>query len=227
MMFPKEKEHLVLENAGLVKLMASRVIRKYKSAAFDIEDLMQIGFIGLMRAIEKFDPDKGYTFSTFACSYIKGYMMREGDRTYGSVTAGVHVMMLSRTIRARGHENEDPKELAKTYKYTADMIRNAQRYARIKVLSNDFIAQRDDGQESDLEFQNLFMTDNSDEEKAIVNEFISMLKPQHQEIINRVMKGEMLTEIARDWGKSRQRVHNMRYEIQDKWNKYERGLRKI
>lgn len=44
------------------------------------EDLMQTGYEGLMQAVRRFDPEKGAKFSTFAFSYIRGYMYKEARR---------------------------------------------------------------------------------------------------------------------------------------------------
>ena len=46
------KERLITQNAGLVKKVAS----KYASWGFDMDDLMQLGFVGLVKAINSFMP---------------------------------------------------------------------------------------------------------------------------------------------------------------------------
>lgn len=223
MTFPTDKEHMVLDNMGLVRMVAGRMVRKYKGPMVEFDDLMQMGSLGLMRAVEKYDPSRGYAFSTFATYYIKGYMMRESDRVSGSVGASVHVMMLSRTIRARGQENEDPAELAKIYKYSVGTIKNAQYYAKMKVKSLD----RKADPEGETDFYNLMFEEHDNDENLIATEFLATLKPQYQEIIRESMKGRMLTEIAADWGKCRQSVHAMRVRVQKKWERYERGLEKV
>jgi len=56
-------------NLGLVKKEASHWTRQC-SESYD--DLLQVGSIGLIRAIDRYDYDKGYAFSSFAIPYIKG-----------------------------------------------------------------------------------------------------------------------------------------------------------
>ncbi len=56
-------------NFGLVKKEVYNWINQYQES---YEDLLQVGCMGLLRAIEKFDLEKGYAFSSFAIPYIRG-----------------------------------------------------------------------------------------------------------------------------------------------------------
>lgn len=66
------RNQLVKLNTGLVRKVAHRVRRQ---CAEPYEDLEQIGYIGLIRAIERFDPHQGCAFSSFAVPYIRGEML--------------------------------------------------------------------------------------------------------------------------------------------------------
>lgn len=66
-----EKKELALANIGLVYSMANSFARKGEEARLSVDDLIQEGFFGLIDAVEKFDLEKGYEFSTLACSLIK------------------------------------------------------------------------------------------------------------------------------------------------------------
>ena len=66
------RNQLVRLNAGLVRKIAHRV--SYQCSE-PYEDLEQIGHIGLIRAIERFDPSQGCAFSSFAVPYIRGEML--------------------------------------------------------------------------------------------------------------------------------------------------------
>ena len=66
------RNRLVKLNAGLVRKIAHRVSHQ---CAEPYEDLEQIGYIGLIRAIERFDPTQGCAFSSFAVPYIRGEML--------------------------------------------------------------------------------------------------------------------------------------------------------
>lgn len=47
------------------------ICKKYGSMGFDLEDLVQEGVVGLLKAVERFDPDRGFKFSTYATWWIK------------------------------------------------------------------------------------------------------------------------------------------------------------
>lgn len=66
------KTRLVMENTGLVKKIAAKFI----SEDHELEDLIQIGYIGLLRAVEKFDPAFDVMFSTYAVPMIMGEIKR-------------------------------------------------------------------------------------------------------------------------------------------------------
>lgn len=66
------RNQLVQLNAGLVRKIAHRVSHQ---CAEPYEDLEQIGYLGLIRAIERFDPAQGCAFSSFAVPYIRGEML--------------------------------------------------------------------------------------------------------------------------------------------------------
>lgn len=66
------RNKLVQLNAGLVRKIAHRM--SYQSTE-TYEDLEQIGYLGLIRAIERFDPSHGCAFSSFAVPYIRGEIM--------------------------------------------------------------------------------------------------------------------------------------------------------
>ncbi|MEM8809307.1 MAG: RNA polymerase sigma factor SigF [Cyanobacteria bacterium P01_G01_bin.38] len=68
----KLRNDLVRLNAGLVRKIAHRVSHQCSEP---YEDLEQIGYLGLIRAIERFDPSQGCAFSSFAVPYIRGEML--------------------------------------------------------------------------------------------------------------------------------------------------------
>lgn len=68
----KLRNQLVELNIGLVRKVAHQVSRK---CAEPYEDLEQIGYLGLIRAIERFDLHQGSAFSSFAIPYIRGEML--------------------------------------------------------------------------------------------------------------------------------------------------------
>jgi RNA polymerase sigma-B factor len=69
---PRLRDVLVDRHAGLVR----RLARRFAHRGEDIDDLVQVGFWGLLLAIERFDPDYGVQFATFASPTITGELKR-------------------------------------------------------------------------------------------------------------------------------------------------------
>lgn len=68
----KLRNQLVEIHKGLVRKMAYKFVHQCHEP---YEDLEQIGYLGLIRAIERFDPSQGYAFSSFAVPYIRGEIL--------------------------------------------------------------------------------------------------------------------------------------------------------
>jgi len=66
------RNKIVQENAGLVRQVAHHYANRSKEP---YEDLQQVGYLGLIRAIEKYKPNQGCTFSSFAVPSIRGEIL--------------------------------------------------------------------------------------------------------------------------------------------------------
>lgn len=66
------REKLIVENTGLVKNIAL----KYINSGYEFEDLLQIGFIGLLKAVDRFNTAYDVMFSTYAVPLILGEIKR-------------------------------------------------------------------------------------------------------------------------------------------------------
>lgn len=70
------RDALIVHYADLVKYVASRVAAGLPQSV-DQNDLVSYGIFGLIDAIEKFDPDRGYKFETYALARVKGAILDE------------------------------------------------------------------------------------------------------------------------------------------------------
>ena len=68
----KTRNDVVMENIGLVYL----VLKRFQDRGYGTEELFQIGTEGLIKAVERFDPGKGFAFSTYAVPMIMGEIRR-------------------------------------------------------------------------------------------------------------------------------------------------------
>ncbi len=69
---PRRRDELILAHQNLVRYLAS----KFANRGIPLEDLAQVGMIGLVNAVDRFDPDRGIKFSTFATPTIVGEIRR-------------------------------------------------------------------------------------------------------------------------------------------------------
>lgn len=97
---PEENENLLInKNMGLVKTIA----RRFLFSGTEYDDLVQIGTIGLLKAIRNFDNDRGVMFSTYAVPVITGEI-KKYLRDNGAVK-------VSRTIREQYLKLQKAKEI--------------------------------------------------------------------------------------------------------------------
>jgi len=73
---PREREKLIIHYLGLVKYVAGRLAAGLPDSV-EIDDLVGSGMLGLMKAIEAFDPGKEVKFETYALPRVRGAMLDE------------------------------------------------------------------------------------------------------------------------------------------------------
>jgi RNA polymerase sigma-B factor len=97
-----ERERLIESNLPLVTAVA----RRYEGRGAELEDLVQVGAIGLIKAIDRFDPARGSSFASFATPTIEGEIRHHlRDRT-SPLRIPRELQHLSRQVRRRRGELE-------------------------------------------------------------------------------------------------------------------------
>jgi len=73
-MYRKSRKEIILENLPLVKKVASKIYRRLPEGTVEFEELVNVGVIGLMKAVDKYDEAKA-KFSTYAYIKIRGEIL--------------------------------------------------------------------------------------------------------------------------------------------------------
>lgn len=138
--------HIVERNLGLVYSMIGR----FSNRRTDEDDLLSDAMLALTRAADRFNPWRGYRFSTYACNVIARALMRRGKResNYRRLFPVQHDASFERAVKT----NDPDSEL-----YVERLRRVLQQnVCALTEMETQILAQRfPDGQESKLTFQEI------------------------------------------------------------------------
>ena len=215
------RNKMIRSNLRLVISIAKR----YVNLGVPLSDLIEEGNIGLMKSVEKFDPDRGFRFSTYSAWWIKQGVSRaiidQGKMIRVPVYMNEEILKYKKTIEKLTHKlKRIPRvgEVAKRMKVSVDRIRELDR-SIAKMSSLDApIGDSGEGQIKDIiEDVNVASPDAQlevffDKERAIG--FLELLNARERKIVELRYGLEdgnthTLAEIAKTLGVSRERVRQI------------------
>ena len=218
------REQLIVANTRLVVNIAKR----YRGRGLSFLDLIQEGNLGLIKAVEKYDPTRGYRLSTYATWWIRQSVTRAVADQGRTIRIPIHmsakISRLYRTARRLEQEHDrrpTPEEIAQELGLKPQKVR-----WMLKVSRFPLSLERPVGEERDSELGALIKEDSTPQPKESAHlrllrdeleEVLSTLSPREARILRLrfgLQDGRCYTleEIGHKFGLTRERIRQIQHK---------------
>ena len=222
------RRKLLLSNTRLVVSIAKR----YQGLGLPLPDLIQEGNLGLIKAVERFDPDRGVRLSTYATWWIRQTISRAAGDSGRTIRLPINQGQRWGRLRRAREEliqelGRDPllEELAEATDLTLDQVQHTVNAAREPVPIDELVGEEEDRPREDLLADQESEDPETAAEQALlseeIQELLSTLTPREANILKLrygLYDGETrsMAQIGQMMGYSRERIRQLQHEALDK-----------
>lgn len=210
------REKLVMSHLNLVRFLAN----KFKNRGEPLDDLVQVGYLGLLKAIDRFDPSRGLEFTTFATPTIMGEIKRHFrdkgwsvrvPRRLQELSAKVNQTtdVLTRQLQRSPSVEEIAEHLDVSVDEVLEAMESSSAYSSVPLEAPSGADSDDSPSVLDryaTEDNDLAFTD----DRLVIEEALEGFSPREREVIElRFLKGMTQIEIAERLGISQVQVSRL------------------
>jgi RNA polymerase sigma-32 factor len=222
--------------------LVAKIAMGYRYYGLPVSDLISEGNVGLMRAVKKFEPDRGFRLATYAMWWIKAaineYVLNSWSLVkVGTVAAQKKLFFNLRKLKSKlglYDEGDLPPEAAKTIAARLDVTADEVQQMNRRLSKGDASLNQAVGEDTDVSRIDMLVDDRPDQETVLgdrqertigmklLRNAMGVLSPRERTVIEQrrlIDEPRTLEDIGADFGISRERVRQIENKAFDKLQK--------